>query len=291
MTWPFENDTSAVVKKLAKRNLAADKTRNILLVMTIAFAACLIMATALYAIGTQRASRSHAAGMYQANISGLDDETARAIQNDDRVLAGFSYLMGMLDHGAYKVTVRSIDENLIRLAKYPALNGRLPETENEVAITQALLDREGLDAQVGDTIPLSLTGTRQRYTVCGILPVTDSNYSVFVTPTLIKENTENPVYSAYINVQGTDGLPEDSIKACIQSLAGEWGIETKDVDFSGYYFSLIRQRSLEYMTAVLFVIIIVILACVLVIYSLFFVSIIKKTNEYGKLWTIGTTAR
>ena len=79
MTWPFENDTSAIVKKLAKRNLAADKTRNILIVMTIAFAACLIMATALYAIGTQRASRSHAAGMYQANISGLNDETARAI--------------------------------------------------------------------------------------------------------------------------------------------------------------------------------------------------------------------
>ena len=38
-------------------------------------------------------------------------------------------------------------------------------------------------------------------------------------------------------------------------------------------------------------ILIVILACVLVIYSLFFVSIIKKTNEYGRLRTIGTTAR
>lgn len=291
MTWPFENDTSAVVKKLAKRNLTADRTRNILIVMTIAFAACLIMATALYAIGTQRASRNHAAGMYQANISGLDDETACAIQNDDRVLAGFSFFLGMLDHGEYKVTVRSMDENLIRLAKYPALTGRLPETENEVAVTQALLDREGFTVQVGDTIPLALTGARQHYTVCGILPVTDSNYSIFVTPALIKEHAENPVYSAYINVQGTDGLPEESIKACIQSLAGEWGVDSKDVDFSGYYFALIRQRSLEYMTAVLFVIIIVILACVLVIYSLFFVSIIKKTNEYGKLRTIGTTAR
>ena len=241
MTWPFENDTGAIVKKLANRNLKADKTRNILIVITIAFAACLIMAVTLYAVGTQRASRNHAAGMYQANINGLDDETARAIQNDDRVLAGFSYLMGVFDYGEYKVTVRSIDENLMQLAKYPALNGKLPETENEVAITQALLDREGLTVQVGDTIPLTLTGAQQRYTVCGILPVSDSNYSIFVTPALIKENTENPLYSAYINVQGTDGLPEESIKAYIQNLAGEWGIETKDVDFSSYYFSLIRQ--------------------------------------------------
>ena len=291
MTWPFENDTSAIVKKLANRDLKADKTRNILIVTSIAFAACLIMAVTWYAVGTQRASRDHAAGMYQANINGLDDETARTIRNDGRVLAGFSYLMGMFDYGGYKVTVRSIDENLIQLAKYPALNGRLPETENEVAITQALLDREGLTVQVGDTIPLTLTGARQRYTVCGILPVSDPNDSIFVTPALIKENTESPLYSAYINVRGTDGLPEESIKACIQDLAGGWGIETKDVDFSGYYFSLIRQRSLEYMTAVLFVILIVILACALVIYSLFFVSIIKKTNEYGRLRTIGTTAR
>ena len=62
MTWPFENDTSAIVKKLANRDLKADKTRNILIVTSIAFAACLIMAVTWYAVGTQRASRDHAAG-------------------------------------------------------------------------------------------------------------------------------------------------------------------------------------------------------------------------------------
>lgn len=45
------------------------------------------------------------------------------------------------------------------------------------------------------------------------------------------------------------------------------------------------------MTIIIFVILIVALACALVIYSLFFVSIIRKTNEYGKLRTIGATSR
>jgi len=105
MTWPFENDTSAIIKKLAKRNLKADKTRNVLIIITIAFAACLIMATILYFLNGQRASRNSAEGMYQATISDLDDETARIIQNDDRVIAGFSYLMGMIDYGEYKVVL------------------------------------------------------------------------------------------------------------------------------------------------------------------------------------------
>ncbi len=291
MNLPFDNDTRTIVQKLAKKNLKADMTRNVLIIVTIAFATCLIMATILYFFGGQRASRNSAEGMYQANISDLDDEAARIIQNDDRVLAGFSYLMGMIDYGEYKVTVRSMDENLMKLAKYPAIEGRLPETEDEVAVTQAFLDRKGLSSGIGDTIRLGLTGDEQSYMVCGILPVTESNYAIYVTPSFVKNNAESPMYSAYIHAKGTDALSEEGLKKYIRGLAGEWGIELRDVDFSSYYFSLIRQRSFEYMTVITFVILIVALACALVIYSLFFVSIIRKTNEYGKLRTIGTTSR
>lgn len=291
MNLPFDNDTRTIVQKLAKKNLKADKTRNVLIIITIAFATCLIMATMLYFFGGQRASRNSAEGMYQANISDLADETARIIQNDDRVLAGFSYLMGMIDYGEYKVTVRSMDENLMQLAKYPAMDGRLPKTENEIAVTQAFLDRKGLSSGIGDTIRLNLTGDEQSYTVCGILPVTESNYAIYVTPSFVKNNAERPMYSAYIHAKGTDALSEEGLKKYIRGLAGEWGIELRDVDFSSYYFSLIRQRSFEYMIIITFVILIVALACALVIYSLFFISIIRKTNEYGKLRTIGTTSR
>ncbi len=289
MTWPFENDTSTIINKLAKRNLKADKTRNLLIMITIAFATYLIMATILYFWGGQRASRNNAEGMYQANITDLDDKTACTIQNDDRVIAGFSYLMGMIDYGEYKVTVRSVDENLMRLAKYPALNGSLPKTETEVVVTQSFLDRKGISCEVGETIQLALTGSEQSYTVCGILPVTDSNYSIYVTPAFVKGNTESPLYIAYIHAIGTDALSEEGLKNYIRNLAEEWEIELTDVEFSGYYFSLIRQRSFEYITLIIFVTLIVTMACALVIYSLFFVSIIRKTNEYGKLRTIGTT--
>lgn len=56
MTLPFENDTRIIVKKLAKRNLKADKSRNILIIITIALATCLIMTTTLYFFASQRKS-------------------------------------------------------------------------------------------------------------------------------------------------------------------------------------------------------------------------------------------
>ena len=62
MTLPFENDTRIIVKKLAKRNLKADKSRNILIIITIAIATCLIMTTTLYFFASQRKSLNDAAG-------------------------------------------------------------------------------------------------------------------------------------------------------------------------------------------------------------------------------------
>ena len=33
MTWPFENDTSAITKKLAKKSLQSEKRRNLMVVI------------------------------------------------------------------------------------------------------------------------------------------------------------------------------------------------------------------------------------------------------------------
>ena len=45
MTWPFENDTTAIVKKLAKRNMQSEKRRNLMTVIAVALAAFLICFT------------------------------------------------------------------------------------------------------------------------------------------------------------------------------------------------------------------------------------------------------
>ena len=54
MTWPFENNTSAIVKKIADRSMKADKRRNAFIIITITFAVSLMMVLALYNLGTDR---------------------------------------------------------------------------------------------------------------------------------------------------------------------------------------------------------------------------------------------
>ena len=291
MTWPFENDTNAIVKKLAKRNLKTDKSRNILIVITIALAACLIMATALYFFASGRRSLNDAAGRYQAVIDEADGGTITKLANDDRVQVGVSHLLGLVSCGDYRLTVRSMDETLMKLAKYPDLEGTLPESADEIAVTKAFLDRAGLSKSVGDRVSLDLGDGEKEYMLSGILPAEDSNYSVFVSQAYIENKVSAPAYSAYIRLNGSDGWSKAAIQAELSALCSELGIEPQQMQFSTYYFSLIEQRSSQYMTIIASVSLIVAFACVLVIYSLFYVSIARKTNEYGKLRTIGTTGR
>ena len=56
MTWPFENDTSAITKKLAKNSLKAGKMRNILIVLTILLSVALMSGLALYIASMQTAN-------------------------------------------------------------------------------------------------------------------------------------------------------------------------------------------------------------------------------------------
>ena len=56
MTWPFENDTSAITKKLAKNSLKSGKMRNILIILTISLSVALMSGLALYIASMQTAN-------------------------------------------------------------------------------------------------------------------------------------------------------------------------------------------------------------------------------------------
>ena len=59
MTWPFENDTSAIVKKLAGRSMQADKRNKAFLLLTIAISVCMVFSILLISTGTQAVSYTH----------------------------------------------------------------------------------------------------------------------------------------------------------------------------------------------------------------------------------------
>lgn len=84
MTWPFENDTSAIVKKLADRSMKADKRSKTFLLLTIALSVCMVFSIILISTGTQEEFKNTQRNKAQIGILGVTDEqTALLRQNKD----------------------------------------------------------------------------------------------------------------------------------------------------------------------------------------------------------------
>ena len=155
MTWPFENDTSAIVKKLASRSIKADKRRNVFIIVTIAFAVCLMTILALYNTANQAKWKEEERDHYQAAIVGADEQVLEQIRNDVQIeKSGLSLQLSSFRSGESTVTVLYEDQGNMELLREPALDGKLPEKENEIALERSYLQMLGLPATVGQTITL-----------------------------------------------------------------------------------------------------------------------------------------
>ena len=58
MTLPFENDTKTIIKRISRRNISANRKRNIFIIITIALASTLLSAITLYGFGITQKTKN-----------------------------------------------------------------------------------------------------------------------------------------------------------------------------------------------------------------------------------------
>ena len=140
MTWPFENDTSAIVKKLADRSMKADKRRNAFIIITIAFAVSLMMVLALYNLGTDRENRLYLQGRYQGSFINSTSTVFEKLEHNNQIEAvGKEAAMGTSRINDYTLDVYYRDQNALELKGVTDLLGKMPEAENEI-IVELMID-------------------------------------------------------------------------------------------------------------------------------------------------------
>ena len=95
MTWPFENDTSAITKKLAKKSLQSEKRRNLMVVIAVALAAFLICFTGIVSTSLTQMQRNQVVDTYEAVWLGVEEndiENLKGVPEFERV--GGYYVLG-----------------------------------------------------------------------------------------------------------------------------------------------------------------------------------------------------
>ena len=297
MTWPFENDTSGITKKLAKKSLKSEKRRNLMVVIAVALAAFLICFTGIVSTSLTQMQRNQVLDTYEAVWRGVEEndiETLKGLPEFERV--GGYYLLGEeLSEQGYHASYVYCDAQMMEIAKAQMnlLEGRVPEKANEVVVSKYFLSTYGNNAKIGDTVTLDTESFHGDYIVTGIMDSVNEKEAntcaiILSKAALTEWNGFDPAgYRAYVHFKNSDQLGEELITSYCREIAEEYQLPMPKMN--GKYF-VYASKSFD-LALMAGVIAIVLIGGYIVIQSIFRISINDKIKSYGQLRTIGATQK
>ncbi len=302
------------IKSLAKSRITYYKSRSVLTAAAIMLTAALLTGLVSGGLGVIDISRKQAvaAGNHHALFQGVSEKQLEQLAHHldvealDAVLPFALVISDNMDGMLlYKTSYKEgIYQGTGNLAQ-----GYFPEKANEICGPPAFFERMGAEPTVGGkiTIPFRVGGrgliqTRE-FTICGLTSQTDfpgTNLndsriacSAVISKALVREYpvSESGQYNAFVRVYGEESLPYDEMEEKIKAVATDIGCGENDISLSTQYLSTMTALSAETTAVVAAVSLIILFFSALVIYSIYYVSVITDIQELGRLKALGASKK
>ena len=289
MYYPFENDTSAVIKKLARKSVRFDKKKNLFCLSAIIVAVAMIMMSLLTVQNIIYQNQKEIAGLHQGIFFDItQDSKEKLLANEEVKSVGLSCNIKTVKENSKELSLIYYDDDMFDLI--PAFDGKYPEKANEIAVTDAFFTSENKSPEINTTIQLNLDGTLKNYTIVGIYHDEDSAaYPVFVSLEKCRELRGNDLLNGYVWIENADTFTKDEATEILSQISEETGLN--DWTVSSYYDYVNATLSFSNYAVYGAVAAILFLAAALVIYSIFYISVGQKVAEFGQLRTIGASKK
>lgn len=302
MTLPFENDTTEIIRKIVFAQLKHDKLKKYLSIFAISLATFLMTAVLLLVSGIIEVNTNGGnsiTGSYHALVSGLTKQQYEKLSADERIeKLGFNVLVKSASSDGLQLNISCSNEDSLVLNGLSVSEGNMPQKKNEILVEKDYLSKQGIDAKIGDKIvlPGENNQERQEFVISGYIKTsakgTDrSLYAAIVSMEYFLDidgwNTLSPM--AMFRLKSQYASESEQIQNEITEICKEAGI-LQSPSINHAYLEL-SQPSVLLVIAGIAGLAIVIMAGVLVIYCIFYISIINSIREYGQLRTIGMTEK
>ncbi|MGI5824928.1 MAG: FtsX-like permease family protein [Bacillota bacterium] len=304
------------IRKLAESRIKYNKSRTCLTVIAIMLTTVLLAGLGTSAVGLLDMQRQQAAATsnVHATFRHLDEEQISALANHvDLEAAEAGGIVADINYekmNGYLTYNRVLKEGL----EYGVGNvteGHLPEKADEIASSVPFFERMGVEPKIGNTfsIDFRVNGEGQivtrEFTICGILSSVDMSkaegisdnrivYSAQISEELLDELISPAERDSWVQlrVKGEDSLNYDEMKARIESLAADIGCDAeKDVSLNNEYLYTMTDPGSEMVGIVGGLALLIIFFSGMVIYSIYYVSVITDVQEIGKLKALGASKK
>lgn len=288
--------TDHMISLMARQSLSASRMRNLFVMITIVLASSLVTAILMFAAGQDQRIKKALSRQHQVAYYNLTAEQAAVLTEDPRIAVSVQTKTGVpskmdgFDLMPYYVSALSEQIQIGTLER-----GRLPEAENEIAAPVSLLKKMGAEPEVGSRVTFTFyDGQTETFVVSGILKDSREakSFSVFFSRQYAESGSQlkDLSYEVYARLSQAESLSAEECRQLMLSIGSDAGIERK---YTSPSKAFLDSRSVDTQSALVYGLIglVILLACILVIYGVFYLSVLGRIHQFGQLRTIGMTKK
>lgn len=299
-----ENNNGKTIRRLAASSVKSSGLRNFFIIATIILSVSLLMVVSLFYVGLNTEQVRQVSKMQHVVYYGLDKEQLNNLAEDART----EYVLGMkrgqsveidgnmIQPVAYEAT--PLKDEDVRIDTVTPIAGREPENLNEVMLSDTHCEALGIKAEPGQQVTFTfLDGTTEIYTISGVfhLESVTSSYQIILSQKYAEEGSQlkEITYDGVVRIHDADKMNQSGFLDEIRSLASDCGIERKNVNENNYFLNTLSGGENQKNEMLLIVVVGagILLAGVLVIYSVFYLAVVGRIQQFGQLRTIGMTQK
>lgn len=300
---------------LAKSRVSYNKSRSVLTIVAITLTTTLLMGliTSAIALFDTNKQQALAEGNHHAVIRHLNAKQLEMLNNHldvESLEASLQFAVIDYDRMNGYLSVNSTLKEGIYHGIGDLTEGHFPEAADEICGPPAFFERMDTEPVVGNTLEISfrvggegLVQTRE-FRICGLVSQRDTSlldsisddrvvYGASVSEALAEEylSAEDRDYIVSLRLAGENSYSEDEMQDAIKEICLNIGGKAEDITYNMPYLMTVLTASTEITLVVVVIGLLILVFSCLVIYSIYYVSVITDVQEIGKLKALGAAGK
>lgn len=288
---------SKMISLMSKQSLKSSRMRNFFVMITIVLASALLTAILMFAAGQKQQLKNDLSHVQQVVFFNLTDKQVEHLQADQRISYQIRAKLGVRTQmDGFDVMPCYLSDLSEEIRVFAALDqGELPKEEHEIAVQAAMLKKMGIAPRIGSKLKLDFyDGSIETFTISGILNGSEKvkQFSILLSESYAENGSQlkDVPYEVYAKINGADDMGALECKETMFQIGKDAGIDRKNINPSKAFLDSLSVN-MQFVMLYSVVGAVILLACVLVIYGVFYLSVIGKIHQFGQLRTIGVTKK
>lgn len=303
------------ITNLAKSGVKSNKAKSILIILTIMLTTCLLTAIGIICGNWMESNLQNAidrSGKQHVIFRRTTpDEIAKLSNHIDIEELEIVKTVGSYKKDEVQLQLQFAQPKNGTYINAPALKeGKFPEGENEILLAEGYMTALGKsEPKVGDTVEITYesnkaiqnheenTEKRREFIVSGIYASSEANIEkkifggVISKDYFIKEEYINDsTFTTYGRFNNEEDLDLYQVELKLEEFMKSFGLSKYNIVINKDYLNAMKP-DMTVITSAIVIALLIVFSSIIVIYSIFYIAIVNKVQEYGKLRAVGATKK